>query len=305
MSAEEPIRQRIAAAPISWGVCEVPGWGFQMEPSEVLRQMQELGFAAAEFGPAGFLPEDPEQKAEILRAHGMAALGGFVPAVLHDPGHDPLPEVRRELEAYVAAGARTLVLAAATGVDGYDDPRPVLDEEGWRRLRENAERIVEAATEAGVSVALHPHAGTMVENQAELDRILEDTDLSICLDSGHMLVGGIDPVAFVRDHADRISHVHAKDVDLAWARRVQQGELSYYDAVVKGMYRPLGSGDLDLESILRNLEEAGYQGWFVLEQDTVLDQAPSEDGGPRNDVSASLEHLVRTVESIRSEARSS
>lgn len=302
MSAENPVRARIAAAPISWGVCEVPGWGYQMGPEEVLRQMQELGFAAAEFGPEGFLPEDPREKARLLEHYGLAAVGGFVPVVLHDPDHDPLPQVQRELEAYTAAGAKTLVLAAATGQEGYDAPRPVLEEAGWRRVRDNAARITEAAGKAGVSVALHPHAGTMVENQRELDRMIEDTDLPICLDSGHMLVGGVDPVAFVREHAERISHVHAKDVDLAWARKVQNGEATYYDAVAAGMYRPLGQGDLDLDSVLRDLHRVGYRGWFSLEQDTVLNGPPQPGADPQEDVRASVEHLVASLDAIMKES---
>lgn len=298
MSEKSSVRQRIAAAPISWGVCEVPGWGYQMEPADVLQQMQELGFAAAEFGPEGFLPEDPRQKAQLLEQYDLSAVGGFVPVVLHDAHHDPLPQVQQELKAYVAAGAKTLVLAAATGQDGYDAPRPVLDEAGWRRVRDNAARITEAGEAAGVSVALHPHAGTMVENQAELDRIIHATDLPICLDSGHMLVGGIDPVVFVREHAERISHVHAKDVDLRWARKVQKGEVTYYDAVVGGMYRPLGQGDLDLNSILSDLQRVGYQGWFSLEQDTVLTGPPQPGADPQDDVRASLNHLVASLDTV-------
>lgn len=302
MNAQIAVRERIAAAPISWGVSEVPGWGYQMEPGEVLQQMQEMGFAAAEFGPEGFLPADPQEKVRLLERYGLSAVGGFVPAVLHDPDYDPLPEVQRELEAYLAAGARTLVLAAATGQDGYDASRPTLKDAGWRRIRDNAARISAVAEDAGVSVALHPHAGTMVENQQELDRIIEDTDLPICLDSGHMLVGGIDPVAFVREHADRISHVHAKDVDLQWAGKVQNREVTYYDAVVGGMYRPLGQGDLDLTSILRDLHHAGYAGWFSLEQDTVLSSSPGQRADPRHDVQASLDHLVASLEAVTKES---
>ena len=86
---------RIAGAPISWGVCEVPGWGHQLDPDRVLREMREVGLAATEFGPAGFLPDDPAGKVATLAAHGLAAVGGFVPVVLHDPDHDPTREVSR------------------------------------------------------------------------------------------------------------------------------------------------------------------------------------------------------------------
>ena len=111
---------KIAAAPISWGVCEVPGWGHQMSPARVLKEMAELGFSATEFGPEGFLPMEPALKASILKEHNMTAVGGFVPVILHRADHDPIPGVQKELEGYAAAGAKTLVLAANSGITGYD-----------------------------------------------------------------------------------------------------------------------------------------------------------------------------------------
>jgi inosose dehydratase len=123
------IMDRVAGAPISWGVCEVPGWGWQLDPTTVLSQMRDVGLVATEFGPVGFLPDDPRHKARTLADNGLRAVGGFVPVVLHDATHDPVPEIERALEGFVAAGAGTLVLAAATRTHGYD-VRPVLDDAG-------------------------------------------------------------------------------------------------------------------------------------------------------------------------------
>lgn len=282
---------KVAAAPISWGVCEVPGWGHQMKPERVLTEMRELGFEATEFGPEGFLPDSPEEKAKVLADYNMKAVGGFVPAVLHDPASDPLPQINRELEGFVAAGGKTLVLAAATGIEGYDAKRPELDEEGWATVYSNVDRILSAAEAVGVSVALHPHAGTMVETQSDLDHILSGSSVKICFDTGHMFIGGIDPVAFAKEHADRVSHAHLKDVKLEFARKVQAGEQTYYDAVVDGMYVPLGAGDIDIRTIVESLEAAGFKGWYVLEQDNVITEEPAEGEGPISDARASLEFL--------------
>lgn len=285
---------KIAAAPISWGVCEVPGWGTQLSPERVLTEMAELGFSATEFGPIGFLPDEPARKAELLARHGLTATGGFVPVVLHDPRHDPVPEVAAELAGYAAAGASVLVLAAATGVDGYDS-RPQLDASGWQTLLDNFDRLGHLARDAGVSVVLHPHVGTMVETSDDLDRVLAGSAIPICLDTGHLFIGGTDPVAFAAAHADRIAHTHLKDVDMALAGTVQLGERSYYDAVVAGMYRPLGSGDIDVRSILASLEDAGYEGWFVLEQDNVLTREPAVGAGPIVDARISVDYLRSTL----------
>src|SRR5258705_3734774 len=283
------VSARIAAAPISWGVCEVPDWGWQYDADTVLNQMRELGLAATEFGPDGFLPEDPVERAKKLAELGLRAVGGFVPVVLHDPAHDPAPEIERALEGFIAAGAGTLVLAAATGEDGYD-ARPVLDETGWSTLLANLDRLAAIAETQGVRGTLHPHVGTMVENADDVNRVLEGSSIGLTLDTGHLLIGGVDPVVLTLQHADRIRHTHLKDVDAAWAAKVQTGEASYTDAVRQGMYRPLGRGDIDLAAIVTALEKVGYDGWYVLEQDTILQARPNGDG-PAGDVRTSLDHL--------------
>lgn len=131
MSPASDAANRIAGAPISWGVCEVPGWGHQLAPERVLTEMREVGLAATEVGPDGFLPADPATLAHTLAEHDLHAVGGFVPVVLHVPGRDPAPDVDRVLDGFEAAGAHTLVLSADSGLTGYDS-RPTLDDEGWR-----------------------------------------------------------------------------------------------------------------------------------------------------------------------------
>jgi inosose dehydratase len=280
---------RVAGAPISWGVCEVPGWGYQMSPERVLFEMGELGIAATEFGPVGFLPAEPRARVELLARHGLRAVGGFLPLVLHDPAHDPLPEVDEYLDGCVAAGAGVIVLAAATGVDGYD-ARPDLDDTGWKTLLAALDRIDDYARNRGVVAALHPHLGTMVEREPEVGRVLDGSRIGLCVDTGHLLAGGTDPVALTRDHTARVVHVHLKDVAGAVAERVRGGELSYGEAIVHGLYTPLGGGDVDVATLVRTLEESGYAGWYVLEQDVKLTAEP-EGQGPVAEVRASLEFL--------------
>lgn len=285
------LQSRIAGAPISWGVCEVPGWGHQMAPERVLREMADLGLAATEFGPDGFLPADPQQAADLLAAHGMRAVGGFVPVVLFDDSRDPLPEVERALAHFRAANATSLVLAAASGAEGYD-ARPVLDATQWEVLLANLDRIRDVAGEQGIEATLHPHVGTMVENAEEVDRVLTGSTIGLTLDTGHLLVGGADPVAITREATDRIRHTHLKDVRADVAERVRAGELTYTDGVRQGLYVPLGQGDVDVAAIVRTLEDAGYQGWYVMEQDTILDAEPLAGAGPFAEVRTGLEFLT-------------
>lgn len=277
---------RIAAAPISWGVCEVPGWGHQLAPDRVLTEMAALGLAATEFGPDGFLPADPAERAAVLAEYGMVAVGGFVPVRLHTDG--AVAAAESHFPAFRAAGADTLVLAAATGADGYDI-RPELTAGQWRTLLANLDAIAARAADAGLTATLHPHVGTLVENGAEVERVLDGSTVGLCLDTGHLLVGGVDPVALSRSAADRIAHVHLKDVDATLAAAVRAGTVPYSRAVRDGLYRPLGAGDVDVRSIVAAL--AGYPGWYVLEQDVVLAAEPAPDAGPAADVATSLAYL--------------
>jgi inosose dehydratase len=289
-----PVRSRIAAAPVSWGVCEVPGWGYQLPAAAVLEQMRDLGIAATEFGPDGFLEAEPQAKASQLASYGLRAVGGFLPILLHDPDHDPLPEVDRFIDSCLATGAGVVVLAAFTGVDGYD-ARPTLDDAGWATLLGNLDRLADRAAGCGVVAALHPHVGTMVETGAETERVLAGSRIGLCVDTGHLLVGGADPVAITAAHPERVVHVHLKDVDATMARQVLDGVTTFGQAVRDGMFRPLGDGDVDIAALVGTLEAAGYRGWYVLEQDIVLDREPTGEG-PAADVRRSLDYLVRIAE---------
>jgi inosose dehydratase len=292
--------QRIAGAPISWGVCEVPNWGFQLSPDHVLAEMREIGLSATELGPDGFLPADPDRMAEVLRAHELSAVGGFTPVVMHRRDVDPIPEIDRVLAGYTAAKAQTMVLSAVSGLEGYDS-RPVLDEEGWQQLLTNLDRIGARAAESGVRAVLHPHVGTMIENGPEVQRVLEGSTISLCLDTGHLLIGGTDPAELTRQAPERIAHTHLKDVDDTVADKVRSGRLSYYEAVIEGMYRPLGTGDVDVAAIVDTLEGNGYAGWYTLEQDTVLTEEPSGEG-PVRDVRISADYVRSLLKGTASSA---
>jgi inosose dehydratase len=280
---------KLAGAPISWGVCEVPGWGYQLTPQRVMAEMRDVGLAATELGPEGFLPSDPDELSTLLDSYGLSCVGTFAPVLLHDAGHDPLPDIAGPLDALVACGATVLVLAAATGTDGYDS-RPTLDDVQWTTLLRNLDRLATAAADEGVLAVLHPHVGTMVETRSDVDRVLAGSQIKLCLDTGHLLIGGTDPLQLAREVPDRIAHAHLKDVDAAIAARVQAGELTYTDAVRDGMYTPLGGGDVDIAGIVTALRSNGFDGWFVMEQDTILGGEPNDEG-PVRDVRTSVAYM--------------
>jgi inosose dehydratase len=285
----------VAGAPISWGVCEVPGWGYQMDAERVLDEAARLGLTALEAGPDGFLPEEPEEMTSLLSLHGLELVGGFVPVVLHRQGarDSELASVERQAKHFAAAGAGVLVIAAATGEEGYEESAGLEDSE-WEELFATLAMVEEIGTKHGLSVVLHPHYGTEIESPEHVQRFLEGCDTALCLDTGHSMVGGGDPVALTESSATRIHHVHLKDVDRDLAERVVSGTLPYEQAVRDGLYMPLGDGDVDIRRVLEVLDEEGYDGWYVLEQDIMLSTDPGY--GPAAEVGRSLAYMKGILE---------
>jgi inosose dehydratase len=283
---------RIAGAPISWGVCEAPGWGHQMSSERVLTEMAALGFGATEAGPDGFLGDDPATVRSFLDEAGLELAAGFVPAVLHE--NRGVGEAADGIRWLAAAGAEVAVLAATTGDEGYEQSDE-LDDAGWRRLTANLEALQLVADAVDISLAFHPHYGTLVESPEQIDHLTQTSDVALCLDTGHVMVGGGDPTEIARTHKSRIRHVHLKDVDKGTAARVRGGELGYHQAVAAGMYRPLGEGDVDVAAVLVALDETGFEGWIVLEQDMVLEGEPPVGEGPRQVAGASLHRLEEEI----------
>jgi inosose dehydratase len=300
--AAVPIADRLAAGPISWGACEVPGWGVMPSPETVLREMSELGIKGTELGPPGFLPEDPAGLAQMLGRYSLTLVGGFVPLVLHERElEEAIEETRRAARLMSEAGGEVLVLAAVQDA-GWGTPQP-LDDEGWANVAEHLDTIESlAADEFGMEVALHPHVGTLIETAAQVQRALEVVDVGWCLDTGHLLIGGTDPVQFAREHGGRVNHVHLKDVDGALAADVRANRRSLLDATKQGLFTALGKGDARVAEVMNALQGHGYNGWLVLEQDTAITgDEPTVAGGPMRDARESIAFLhqsARTTEEI-------
>jgi inosose dehydratase len=282
---------RLAGAPISWGVCEVPGWGLQLSPERVLSEMAELGLTATELGAQGWLPLDGVAVRAELDRYGLRLVGGFVPVVVHEADLSATREHARRAAAQLAAAGADVFVAAAVQDLAWSAPVPP-GEDGWRRAGDHLRELADLAAAEGLQLVLHPHVGTVVESAAEVEQALAHTDVPWCFDTGHLLIGGVDPAQFVRDHADRIGHVHLKDVNASLAERVGRGELTLVRAVQMGLFQPLGDGDARIDEIVRLLDDVGYERWLVLEQDlAITGTEPPADGGPALDVRKSIEFL--------------
>ena len=288
---------RIAGAPVSWGVIEIPDWGYQMPADRVLKEASSLGLVAVEAGPEGLLPSDPSEVSDLLAGYGLGLVGGFVPAVLHEPARreEELALVGRRAEFFAAAGADVVVLAVMSGSDDFG-PFVELDDGAWRELFESLKSVEEICAGHGIAVSMHHHYGTVIEGDDQLKRFLEGSEMGLCLDTGHLVLGGSDPVEIAEIAGPRVNHVHLKDVDLGVAGRLAARELSFKEAAQRNAFRPLGEGDVDVSGVLDRLEGSGYSGWYVLEQDSVVEGEPPEGEGPVEEVGKSFAYLRKRLE---------
>lgn len=249
---------RLASAPVTWGVWERTTGRDDLVPAELLLEtVRGLGYEAIELGPPGYLSP------AALAAHGLALVGGFAPLRFEDAAAyaedvavwlDPITDVLLE------TGARGPVVLAG-GENGGQVSGPYF---------ERVNEAVERCRARGVGVVFHHHAGTAVETPDEIASLLEHTDIGICFDTGHALVGGGDPLDVARMCGGRIEHLHLKDVDPGLLARLSAGELSLGQAWADGIFCPFGEGAVDFSAVLALPELAGFDGWTVLEQDRVV-----------------------------------
>ena len=290
---------RLAGAPITWGVDESPGWGYLMDRDRVLTEMSETGLHATELGPDGFLPTDPGELREYVAGHDLSVVGGFVPALLYRPDQveSELEYVARASRQLAATGSAVLVLGPTSHNPGYDTPFDMSEAE-WPIFLANLRRLQDLVGEAGLETALHPHWSMAIEDGHDVERLLESSDVGLCLDTGHLYLAGTDPVAIARLAPDRVLHVHLKDVDPVAAEQVRTGKLPFRQAVIDGLFTPLGAGGVDIEGVIRTLESDGFRGWYVLEQDVSLPAEPAPEAGPKADQVESLDYLRRLAATI-------
>jgi inosose dehydratase len=262
----------------------------------VLGEMAGLGFTATELGAPGFLPTSPDAVKDELSSFGMSLLGGFTPVVVHDKAQKEatIQSARATAALFRDAGATKFISSAVQDMD-WSIPRR-LDADETAHMAEMFKILDDICAEFGLEQVLHPHVQTLVETKDDISRVLDSCDVHFCLDTGHMAFGGQDPVQFAKDAMDRVGHVHLKDIRLDMVGPVLDREVSLMQATQAGIFTPLGQGDVDILGVVQALEQAQYQGWYVIEQDTAITGGlPAEGEGPLGQVSTSMDYLIDTV----------
>ena len=290
MTSPSPIE--LAGGPVSWGV-DFAGDPGNPPYDEVLAGIAAAGLRWTELGPVGYLPP---QRA-VLDGHGLRSAGGFVFEALHDPraGTQAIAAARRALDAIVATGGRFLVVIdrpgeARAATAGRSATAARLDAVRWHQLVAVVHEIAALAAERGVRPVFHPHAGSYVEFEDEIERLLADVPadaLGLCLDTGHALYAGADPVALVARYAGRLEHLHLKDVSEPRLAAARAARLDFWTAIAQGVFCPVGESALDLDGLRAALAATGYAGLATVEQD----RRPGSPGVPAGDLRRSVERL--------------
>lgn len=256
-----------------------------VDPLVILDEIRRLGYVGSQLGstfPRGQALRD------ALQARGLRIAEVY--AALECDRDGPLPSAgewgRAKLAELHTAEGDVLVAALGLstdriGVGGRADAEgvPRMSDAGVERLARLLETLAREAGALGHSLTFHNHVGTYIETPDELDRLMAASDAELvgcCLDVGHFLLGGGDPVAALRTYGERVRHVHMKDVDPGVAERMRSGELGgFLEGLRARVFTEVGAGALDVEGVLATLAERDYRGWIVVEQDTTW-RPPSE-----------------------------
>jgi inosose dehydratase len=269
----------IATAPVSWGIWEQTIDRPDLILSDVfLQTIVEMGYTATETGPPGYFAPDGAAAAEKARTFGVDLVATFLPLRLDDPHgfEEDLGALDRTVEVLEATGGGVVLLADMETPEraraaGSEERRQATgwDAETVERAAERLQRATDIVRSRGLEAALHPHAATHVESAAETEQMLSRTNISLCIDTGHTIVGGGDPLELARRYRDRLHHVHLKDVDGAVLGRLQDGEVDMDEAWPLGIFCEFGQGVVPLREFLALDEVRSLDGYGVIEQDRV------------------------------------
>jgi inosose dehydratase len=287
---------RIANAPCSWGVLEFDGMERSAPCAQVLDEIAATGYAGTELGDWGFMPTNPAALSEELSSRALSLLGAFVPVRLadastHQAGIETAVRTARLLAA--TGEAPLVVLADDCATDRVRVARAgrviradSLSGEAWTTFARGCDNIARAVRdETGLRTVFHPHGASFVETPWEVDEVMQRTDprlVGLCLDTGHLMLGGGDPIEIYRRYADRVWHVHFKDFEPRVFERARGESWDYFQAMQHGIFCELGRGAVDFAGMLRELRGHRYDDWIVVEQDVLPGLGSPAESARRN-----------------------
>ncbi|WP_420429012.1 myo-inosose-2 dehydratase [Kordiimonas sp.] len=270
---------QIGTNPIAWSNDDMRELGGATPLDVCLSEAVEAGYQGIELGHK--FPRDAAALTPILKKHGIELISGWYSSELLSRSVDEeIIALEPHLSLLTAMGCNVVVWAETSGcVHGAKDTplsdRPVMREEDWPVFTARLSEIAAHVKRRGLTLAYHHHMGTVIETEAEVDRLMAETsaDVGLLLDTGHLTFAGGDPLAVAKRHASRIAHVHCKDVRLSVLSAVKGANMSFLSGVVDGVFTVPGDGDVDFVPVLKVVAEAGYSGWLVVEAEQDPEKA--------------------------------
>jgi inosose dehydratase len=262
---------RFGVSPIAWINDDMPELGADTSLEQVFAEARDIGFAGIELG--GRFPRDAATLATLLaRFQLVLAAGWYSASLLSRSAVEEIAALQAHLGLLKALGCTVFIIAETSNAIHGNRNRalsasPRLDRAGWARFGEKLTEVADHVAAAGVRLAYHHHLGTVVESGEDLERFLESTGPSVgmTIDTGHAALGGVDAVALIRTHPQRVAHVHCKDIRGEIFRKIKAEAGSFLSGVLEGMFTVPGDGDLDFRKVLQALAEIGYCGWIIVE----------------------------------------
>ena len=299
---------KISSAPCCWGVDNVknpylPKW------DRVLEEASLAGYRGIELGPYGYIPLDAEVVGQALQQRNLSIIAGTIFDDLVAPSNlqsllrqtDDICRLITQLPRPAADDGARFAVPYLVVMDwgheerdynaGHADRAPRLARKDWDAMIAHIVAIAELARDKyGVRTVIHPHAGGYIEFADEIRQVIADIPhdvAGLCLDTGHLYYSGMDPVQWLRDHADRLDYVHFKDIDLNVYRQVMGERIAFFDACAKGVMCPIGKGCVDYKAVRQVLSDINYHGYITIEQE----RDPRNSGTSLRDVTESLNYL--------------
>lgn len=262
---------RIGINPLTWTNDDLPSLGADTSLDTCLREGKQAGYAGFELGNK--FPRQAEVLGPILDSHGLSLVSGWYSLrLMTRTVEEEIVACSDHLNLLKSLGATVMVCCEVTGCVHGDrsaslSDRPQLANEQWSAFGKKLTEFGDYCLSQGVQLAYHHHMGTVVENEQDIDALMSHAGPSVglLLDAGHLTFAGVDPVEIQLRYADRINHVHCKDVRMSVCRDAKNRNLSFLEAVLNGVFTVPGDGDVDFSTLFKGLKESGYTGWLIVE----------------------------------------
>lgn len=274
------MRYELAASPINWRNDDMPAIGGHITVDDCLAEAASVGFVGIEMGAS--FPKEPQVLKEKLNQYGLRlATGWYDMGLLQRSYKEEITAMQSHYELLSSLGARLMVVAETVGTTVHNSKdkslsqRHQMSDDEWSRFISRLEDLAKYMQDKDMSLSYHPHIGTVIENEEEIDRLMnESQEVSLLYDTGHIYYAGGNPERVLKNYLARVNHIHTKDVRSSVIKEIYAKDTSFLQGVLAGTFTVPGDGDIDFAPLMEIIRASDYEGWFVLEAEQDPTKAP-------------------------------